>query len=134
HRHAVEGPSAVDRPSQGGHRPSRLWSARSADRVQEGSVRPLSGHGGAREGRGGGAALQGASRPGGADGDADVDRPGRYPGEPGRDALGRRRGATRGPLGSTAPTGPARARVVAADLDSGGRARRKKYKKCCYLK
>ncbi len=46
-RRAVEGPPLLARPSQGRHRPSRIRSARSAGRVQEGELRPLPGHEGA---------------------------------------------------------------------------------------
>ena len=50
---------------EGGHRPARLRPARSADRVQEGSLRHVPGDDRQPEGDGGRAALQGAHDPGG---------------------------------------------------------------------
>ena len=60
HRPAVEGPSSEHGPPEGGHRPPRLRPARSADRVQEGSLRHVPGDGGPPQGDRAGAALQGA--------------------------------------------------------------------------
>src|SRR5205085_2653379 len=49
-RSAVEGSPAQRRSPQGRHRTSRIWTARSTDRIQEGIVRHLPGDDGANSG------------------------------------------------------------------------------------
>ena len=113
HRRPVEGPPALHGPHEGGHRTPRVRPARSADRVQAGSVRPVRGDGrpGADDGRG--VALQapghaGSPRSGPAERPADPD--------PDPDAGADQR---RGPL-PRGPGAPARGRPLRPE----GRAQR----------
>src|SRR5207245_27497 len=85
----------------GGDRTPRLRPAGPAHRVQEGGVRPVPGHGRAREGSGRRAAVQGPSRPGRADGAAGDGRVGGRARVPRRAA---RRARARAGSGRPAPS------------------------------